>query len=371
MDDLRRDLESLENPKTKKTLLEEKRILSLEKDGETYKLSYKREGLDLPEKKELEEAFYGVFKNHGIHEDHLLIMSHASPASSPQKEVEKAKLSVGHSRPPKEKRSVDGVKKLLAVASGKGGVGKSTVSVNLALSLMKKGKRVGLLDGDIYGPSLPTMLGKKGERPRGEGKTILPLMFRDMPFVSFGPFVKEREPVIWRGPMLGGVLNQFLFDVRWGQLDILLVDLPPGTGDMQLSLVQSAKIDGVIVVTTPGEVALVDSIKGLKMFEQLQVPILGLVENMSYFVCQECGHKHNLFGLDGGKKTASELAIPFLGPIPLEGKLRDSGDRGHPYMAEENLKGTAVWKSYMAIADNVDKIVFGRQGFFKKIFSPC
>ena len=302
-------------------------------------------------------------------------MSHTTSAPQgprPQApEKEKAKLTVGHGRPPREKRLIPGVKKLLAVASGKGGVGKSTVAVNLALALIQKGKTVGLLDADIYGSSLPTMLGKKRERPRGEGKTIFPLKVGELSFISFGPFVDEGEPVIWRGPMLGGVLNQFLFDVRWGPLDALLVDLPPGTGDIQLSLAQSAQIDGVVVVTTPGDLALLNSLKGPKMFKELGVPILGAVENMSYFLCQQCGHRHELFGHGGGERAAAQLGVPLLGAIPLEQGLGDGSDRGRPYMADTSHRGSPVWKSYMAIAERVDKMVFGRQGFFKKIFAPC
>ena len=370
LEKLLKSLECVTNPLTNNPLGREDRNLDLKKEGSAYKLTYLRDGIDLKNKKKLEDAFYRIFQEYGIQEDKVVLMSKSSKAKQIQKDIppqkQKASLDVGHGPNPKSKKRVPDVKKVIAVASGKGGVGKSTVAVNLAYALTNKGKKVGLLDGDIYGPSLPIMLGQRGAKPSAnEQKKILPTQAQGLSFVSFGQFVDEKDPVIWRGPMLGGVLNQFLFDVQWGELDILIIDLPPGTGDIQLSMVQLTEIDGVIIVTTPQEVALLDSMKGLKMFEQIGIKILGLVENMSFFICHHCDEKHYIFGKDGGKNASKASSLDFLGGIPLEEKLQQSSDEGRPYMSHSSFKGDVVWKSYMAIADNVDKILFKRKGFFR------
>ncbi len=371
MEKLLDKLDRVKNPLTNNPLTEEKRHLDLKKEGDNYKLTYLRDGINLANKKKIEDDFYRIFQEHGIGEENVVLMSKSSSIKRSQEEAPKeqnASLNVGHGPNPKVKRRVADVKKVIAVASGKGGVGKSTVAVNLAYALAEKGKNIGLLDGDIYGPSLPIMLGKRDAKPvANEQKKILPTKAHGLSFVSFGQFVDEKEPVIWRGPMLGGVLNQFLFDVQWGELDVLIIDLPPGTGDIQLSMVQLTEIDGVIIVTTPQEVALLDSLKGLKMFEQVGVKILGLVENMSFFVCHHCGEKHYLFGKDGGKNASKNSSLNFLGPIPIEEAIQCSSDEGRPYMSNSKFKGEVVWKSYMAIADNIDKIIFERKGFFRSI----
>ena len=376
MDKLLQELKELENPLTQTPLERENREVRLTQDGKNYRLTYVRDGINLETKKKIENSFYQIFENHGISEDHVFIMSKGREKSLGEKNQKEktqttASLKTGHGPTPKAKKRVEGAKKVVAIASGKGGVGKSTVAVNLAYAFIQKGKKVGLIDADIYGPSIPMMLGKRKERPRGEGKKIVPTTSGNLSFVSFGQFVDEKDPVIWRGPMLGGVLNQFLFDVQWKDLDILLIDLPPGTGDMPLSMVQLTEIDGVIIVTTPGEVALMDSVKGLKMFQEVHVNIVGLVENMSFFICNKCNEKHYLFGRGGGERVSKELSINFLGEIALEEKLRDAGDQGRPYMDESMFKGNATWKSYMAIANNADKIIFRNQGFFKKLFTSC
>ena len=378
MDQLAKLLKSLgciKNPLTNTSLDEEDRSLDLKKEGDVYKLTYLRTGLNLETKKSIEDAFYRVFADYGISEDDIILMSQgggSAPLQAPQKKnlpKDEASLKVGHGPHAKAKKRVPNVKKVVAIASGKGGVGKSTVAVNLAYALSNKGKKVGLLDGDIYGPSLPMMLGQRDAKPQAnEQKKILPTMAHGLGFVSFGQFVDEKEPVIWRGPMLGGVLNQFLFDVEWGGLDILIIDLPPGTGDMQLSMVQLTEIDGIVAVTTPQDVAVLDSIKGLKMFEQVGTPIIGLVENMSFFVCQNCNEKHYLFGKGGGKTAADSLSLKFLGSIPIEQKLQYASDVGRPYMNDHGLEDQIAWKSYMAIANNIDKILFGSKGFLKSIF---
>ncbi|MDX2129528.1 MAG: iron-sulfur cluster carrier protein ApbC [Chloroherpetonaceae bacterium] len=221
------------------------------------------------------------------------------------------------------------VKNLIAVASGKGGVGKSTVAVNLAVSLANKGARVGLIDADIYGPSIPTMFGLKDEKPAVMGKTLIPLEKYGVKLISIGFLVDQKTAVVWRGPMVSSALRQFITDVAWNDLDYLLFDLPPGTGDIQLTLVQAAPLTGAVVVTTPQDVALADVVKAVSMFESVKVPILGVVENMSYFTLPD-GTKDYIFGKGGGEKLATDFKVPFLGEIPLGKNVREGGDEGKP-----------------------------------------
>jgi ATP-binding protein involved in chromosome partitioning len=232
-----------------------------------------------------------------------------------------------------------GVKNIIAVVSGKGGVGKSTVSANLALALSKGGAAVGLLDADIYGPSVPIMFGVRGERPmmtEMNGKAmIVPLQKYGISLLSIGLLVDERNAVVWRGPMASSAVRQFITDVNWGELDYLVIDMPPGTGDIHLTLMQTAPVTGVVVVTTPQDVALADAKKGIAMFgqAQLNVPIIGLVENMSYFTPAELpDHKYYIFGKEGGRRLAEEYDLPFLGQIPLVQSIREGGDDGVPVM---------------------------------------
>lgn len=236
-----------------------------------------------------------------------------------------------------------GVKNIIAVVSGKGGVGKSTVSANLALALAAGGARVGLMDADIYGPSVPIMFGVRGERPMmrevdGKGM-IIPLERYGIKLLSIGLLVDEKNAVIWRGPMASSAIRQFITDVDWGELDYLVIDMPPGTGDIHLTLVQTAPVTGAVVVTTPQDVALVDAKKAIAMFSQAQmnVPIIGLVENMSYFVPAELpDHKYYIFGKEGGKRLAYEYDLPFLGQIPLVQSIREGGDEGVPAMMSDD-----------------------------------
>lgn len=236
-----------------------------------------------------------------------------------------------------------GVKNIIAVVSGKGGVGKSTVSANLALALAKDGASVGLLDADIYGPSVPIMFGVRGERPmmtevNGKGM-IVPLDRYGIKLLSIGLLVDEKNAVVWRGPMASNALRQFITDVHWGELDYLVIDMPPGTGDIHLTLMQTAPVTGVVVVTTPQDVALADAKKGIAMFGQAQmnVPIIGLVENMSYFTPAELpNHKYYIFGKEGGKRLAEEYDLPFLGQIPLVQSIREGGDVGLPAMMNDD-----------------------------------
>ncbi|MGA9117249.1 MAG: iron-sulfur cluster carrier protein ApbC [Bacteroidota bacterium] len=237
-----------------------------------------------------------------------------------------------------------GVKNTVAVASGKGGVGKSTVAVNLAVALAREGASVGLVDADIYGPSIPLMMGIKG-RPMVEGGKLVPLEKWGVKVMSIGFLVDPRQAVIWRGPMASGAVRQFLTDVLWGELDYLLFDLPPGTGDIQLTLVQTIPLTGAVIVTTPQDISLADARKGYAMFERVQVPVLGIVENMSCYICPSCGHRENIFDTGGGRRNAQELGVPFLGEIPLTTGIRESGDAGHPVAIQEENPAQAAFLS--------------------------
>ncbi|MGN7822471.1 Mrp/NBP35 family ATP-binding protein [Chitinophaga varians] len=258
-------------------------------------------------------------------------------------EVEVVMTANVSSRRTEGKGVLAGVKNIIVVASGKGGVGKSTVAANLALALGRDGARVGLMDADIYGPSVPIMFGLRGERPmmvEVEGKGMIqPIEKFGIKVMSIGLLIDERQAVVWRGPMASSALRQFLTDVYWGELDYLVIDMPPGTGDIHLTLVQTVPVTGAVMVTTPQDVALVDVQKGIAMFngQQINVPILGLVENMAYFTPAELPeNKYYIFGKEGGKKLAEDLEIPFLGQIPLVQSIREGGDSGQPAMASDD-----------------------------------
>lgn len=251
---------------------------------------------------------------------------------------------------------IPGVKNVVAVASGKGGVGKSTTSVNVALALAEAGATVGLLDADIYGPNLPLMMGLK-EKPQlhgGEG-AIEPIRRYGVKLMSIGFFLDENNPVIWRGPMVHGAIQQFLRDVDWGELDYLVVDLPPGTGDAPLSLSQLVPLSGVVIVTTPQDVALQDVSKGIGMFRRLEVPIIGIVENMSYFVCPNCQTEHHIFGTGGGDRLARQYGLPFLGKLPLLTEIREGGDEGRPFVLAHPQAPES--ESYRAVAGELARQV--------------
>lgn len=234
-----------------------------------------------------------------------------------------------------DRQGIDGVKNIIAISSGKGGVGKSTVAVNVAVALAKTGAKVGLIDADIYGPNAPIMLGLSDAQVmvrQVDGKEILePAFNHGVKLISMGFLIDPDQPVIWRGPMLNGVIRQFLYQAEWGDLDYLIVDMPPGTGDAQLTLAQAVPMAGAVIVSTPQNVALSDARRGLRMFQQMQVPVLGIVENMSYFIPPDMPDKqYDIFGSGGGEKTSKELGIPLLGCVPLELSLREGGDRGIP-----------------------------------------
>ncbi len=228
-----------------------------------------------------------------------------------------------------QKAGVPGIKSIIAIASGKGGVGKSTTSVNLALGLAEQGLSVGILDADIYGPSMPRMLGIT-ERPTAQGKVLSPLEAFGLKVMSMGFLVEEETPMIWRGPMVISALIQMLREVAWGELDILVVDMPPGTGDAQLTMAQQVPLAGAVIVSTPQDIALIDARKGLNMFRKVEVPILGLIENMSTFICPKCGEQSDIFGHGGAKEEASRLGVPFLGEVPLHTDIRTNSDDGTP-----------------------------------------
>ncbi len=265
-----------------------------------------------------------------------------------------------------DKVKIQGIKNVIAVASGKGGVGKSTVSVNLAISLAKTGASVGLMDADIYGPNIPLMMGLSG-KPRMEGNRIIPPESYGVKVMSMGFLIPEDQAVIWRGPMLHGAIQQFLTDVAWGDLDYLLVDLPPGTGDVQLSLSQAVPLTGSVMVTTPQTVSLQDVRKGIAMFQKVRVPILGMIENMSYFVCPHCHERTEIFSHGGGKQAAEGLGIKFLGEIPIDTQLRIGSDCGKPIVAEDPNSG--VSKIFLEIAEYLAQQVsihtFGKIDFSK------
>ncbi len=227
-------------------------------------------------------------------------------------------------------KSLPGVKNIIAVASGKGGVGKSTVSVNLALALSAEGASVGVLDADIYGPSQPRMLGVKAKPESADGKSMEPLYSYHLQTMSIGFLIDEETPMIWRGPMVTQALEQLLKDTRWNELDYLIVDLPPGTGDIQLTLAQKVPVTGSVIVTTPQDIALLDARKAYKMFEKVEIPVLGVIENMSTHICTECGHEEHIFGSGGGQRMAEEYGVEYLGALPLHMRIRADVDSGRP-----------------------------------------
>lgn len=255
-----------------------------------------------------------------------------------------------------DRTGIEGVKNILAISSGKGGVGKSTVAVNVAVALAQAGAKVGLIDADIYGPNAPTMLGladaKIVVQQGAQGEVLEPAFNYGVKLVSMGFLIDPDQPVIWRGPMLNGIIRQFLYQVRWGELDYLIVDMPPGTGDAQLTMAQAVPMAGAVIVTTPQTVALLDSRRGLRMFQQMQVPVLGIVENMSYFIPPDAQDKqYDIFGSGGGEKTSKELNLPLLGCIPLEMSLRQGGDRGIPIVVESPDSASA--QALKAIAQQI------------------
>jgi ATP-binding protein involved in chromosome partitioning len=259
---------------------------------------------------------------------------------------------------PKEVEMAGNIKNLILVASGKGGVGKSTVAANLALALSKKGFATGLLDADVYGPSVPTMFGASEKPVSKDGKKMQPIERHGLKLMSMGYLVDPNAAMVWRGPMLAGAVTQFVDDVDWGDLDYLIFDLPPGTGDIQLTLAQKFKVTGAVLVTTPQTVALADVVRAKAMFDKVRIQTLGLIENMSYFICPNCDERHEIFSYGGGETAAKDLELEFFGRVPIEPALREGGDAGVPLMASapESVTGQSFMDIAGAIQTRVDKV---------------
>ncbi len=290
-------------------------------------------------RKECEEAVHGLAGVRSV--TAVLTAEKAQSAQAPEPRQPKAP----------EKPEIPGIKSIIAVASGKGGVGKSTTTVNLALALQASGKKVGILDADIYGPSLPRLLGISGKPESADGKKLLPMENWGLKVMSMGFMVDEDTPMIWRGPMVMSALQQMMFEVEWGELDILVIDMPPGTGDAQLTVAQRVPLAGAVIVSTPQDIALIDARKGLNMFRKVEVPVLGIVENMSYFLCPGCGERSDIFGHGGARDTATELGVDFLGEVPLHMDIRKTSDAGQPITATEpDSEHAAIYRS---LADKV------------------
>jgi len=245
-------------------------------------------------------------------------------------------------------KPLPGIKNIIAVASGKGGVGKSTTAVNLALALQAEGARVGILDADIYGPSVPRMLGCRGQPESTDGKSLEPMIGHGIQSMSIGYLVEEDTPMIWRGPMVTQALEQLLNDTHWNDIDYLIIDLPPGTGDTQLTLAQRIPVSGAVIVTTPQDIALLDARKGLKMFEKVEVPVLGIIENMSIHICSQCGHSEHIFGEGGGERMSAEHGVDLLGSLPLDIHIREQADSGNPTVAA--MADSQISSIYRSIA---------------------
>ena len=258
----------------------------------------------------------------------VVMTAHSKPTPPPD-------LKPSRQAEPSGPQKIPGVDRIIAVASGKGGVGKSTVSANLACALAAEGRRVGMLDADVYGPSQPRMLGVSGRPQSPDGKLILPLRNFGVTMMSIGLMTNEDQAVVWRGPMLMGALQQMLTQVQWGALDVLIVDLPPGTGDVQMTLAQKAQLDGALIVSTPQDVALLDARKGVDMFNQMGTPIIGMIENMSTHICSECGHEEHVFGHGGVTAEAEKLGVPLLAEIPLHLDIRLAADGGAPIVVSK------------------------------------
>ena len=273
---------------------------------------------------------------------------------------------IGREITQKDVSPIDGVRNMIAVASGKGGVGKSTVSVNLALALAAEGSRVGILDADIYGPSQPRMLGIGGQPKSPDGKSLEPMISHQLQAMSIGFLIDEDTAMIWRGPMVTGALEQLLNDTLWDDLDYLVIDLPPGTGDIQLTLAQKVPVSGALIVTTPQDIALLDAKKAVKMFEKVQIPLLGIVENMSTHICSNCGYEEHIFGEGGGRRMASEYEIDYLGEIPLARSIREGTDSGKPTMVSEPDGQLA--DIYRTIARNVSGRLAARKRDYTDVF---
>jgi len=294
----------------------------------------------LPAKTEAEEKLTAL----GCSSVSIVMTAHSKPTAPPNLQPSRKAEPVGPEKVP-------GVDRIIAIASGKGGVGKSTVAANLACALAAEGRRVGMLDADVYGPSQPRMLGVSGRPQSPDGKIILPLRNFGVTMMSIGLMTNEDQAVVWRGPMLMGALQQMLTQVQWGALDVLIVDLPPGTGDVNMTLAQKSQVDGAIIVSTPQDVALMDARKGIDMFNQLGTPIIGMIENMSTHICSACGHEEHVFGHGGVKSEAEKLGVPLLAEIPLHLDIRIAADGGAPIVVSKPNSSQA--QAFRTLAKNL------------------
>jgi ATP-binding protein involved in chromosome partitioning len=332
----------------KGNIVDNGRVQKIEINDSTIKITLALPPADQNEKYRIEDAcFDNVMAVEGV-ADVAVVTS--SPQQGPAGPAPAG--GGGQSENPFDHQApIPGVKNIIAVASGKGGVGKSTVCVNLALALQRRGAKVGLMDADVYGPSLQILLGVKERPTQGREKEIRPVEKDGLKLISLGFLTDANTPVIWRGPIVMGVVKKFLQDVEWEDLDFLMVDMPPGTGDAQLTLVQTVPITGAIIVTTPSELALVDAQKGLRMFEEVSAPVLGIIENMSTFVCPHCGETTDIFDSGGGNRISKETSTPLLGQIPLDPSVRAGGDGGDPIVKAD--PASPISKAFFAVADRV------------------
>jgi len=335
-------LSLIKDPFSGKTLLEADLVKALSIDGKNVRFvievdANKAEQME-PVRLQAEQAVSSI---EDVEQVMVGMVAHNETSEPPKMEQKPTKA---------EAPKIAGVKKIIAVGSGKGGVGKSTVTANLACAFAAKGLKVGILDADIYGPSQPRMMDIADRPSSPDGKKIMPLQNYGITMMSIGLMIDEAKAIIWRGPMLMGALQQLISHVQWGELDLLLIDLPPGTGDVQLSLSQKAKIDGAIIVSTPQDIALLDARKAIDMFNQIDVPILGMIENMSTYICSQCGHEEAIFGHGGAEKEAQSQDIEYLGPIPLDLSIRLAADEGKPIVLAKPESQQA--KAFHDIAKN-------------------
>jgi ATP-binding protein involved in chromosome partitioning len=323
-------LAQLVDPNTETDLVSGKAIKSIEQEGDTCKvviqLGYPAAGYFDELKQEVKTLLAGI---EGMGEVEVEVSSQIKSHAVQQ-----------------NLKPLVGIKNIIAVASGKGGVGKSTTAVNLALALQAEGATVGILDADIYGPSIPRMLGCKGQPESSDGKSLEPMVGHGIQSMSIGYLIEEDTPMIWRGPMVTQALEQLLNDTRWSGVDYLVIDLPPGTGDIQLTLAQKIPVSGAVIVTTPQDIALLDARKGLKMFEKVEVPVLGIIENMSIHICSQCGHSEHIFGEGGGERMSADHGVDLLGALPLDIRIREQSDSGNPTVAAmEDSQISSIYRS--------------------------
>ena len=310
-----------------------------------------------PVRKAAESAVGGI---PGVTQVLVGLTADKAPGRAPSQAAEARRQAHGQPGPggPLPKAAgIPGVKQIIAVASGKGGVGKSTTTANLAVGLATLGLRVGVLDADIYGPSVPKIFGITGKPRLVSGRTLAPMEAYGLKVMSIGFLIDEETPMIWRGPMVISAITQMLREVAWGELDVLVVDMPPGTGDAQLTMAQQTPLAGAVIVSTPQDLALLDARRGVAMFKKVEVPILGIVENMSYFICPECGHRSDIFAHGGARHEADRLGVPFLGEIPLAMPIRETSDGGRPIVASD--PDSAHAKAYVALARQVHAALAG------------